>query len=365
MSASDPPHPKEDKALSSGGEEAGRGRAQDPRALGAEGGGVRHRAFDGVEQALGAVGAQDLAAQRRRSPSISARPAIGVWHEPSSPARNARSAARRMPVAAVVDRRRGARRRGRRRARCSTPIAPCATAGSISSGSSGDRAARVEPEPVAGPPWQERWPPPRPASSLRSRVWTLPRNSTTREVRAGGGSSCARRRRLEVPTTAARRQGGERRVAERRRRRRARSSRGSRQVIAEPVRLQRSACPSSNARRCRSRPAASASSISRVNSPLPPSFDERPVLHPVAGGPDRDDLEGGLGQAVRRHQPAAGLVRLGERQRAAAGADPERAVGDRAGRGPSRRASFPGPICKVAPGTSASGGEADGRRHGR
>ena len=60
---------------------------------------------------------------------------------------------------------------------------------------------------------------------------------------------------------------------------------------------------------------------------LAAEIGERAVLHPVAAGADRHDREGGLRQAVRGHQPVAGLVRLGERQRAAAGADAERAVG--------------------------------------
>ena len=55
-------------------------------AVGAEGRGVGDRALDGVGEALGAVGAQDLAAQPQRAPSSSARPAIGVWQEPSRPA---------------------------------------------------------------------------------------------------------------------------------------------------------------------------------------------------------------------------------------------------------------------------------------
>ena len=41
----------------------------------------------------------------------------------------------------------------------------------------------------------------------------------------------------------------------------------------------------------------------------------------VAGGLDHHDLEGVLGQVEGGHQPGAGLVRLGERQRRAAGAD--------------------------------------------
>ena len=86
-----------------------------------------------------------------------------------------------------------------------------------------------------------------------------------------------------------------------------------------------------------------------MKRPLPPSSRQRPVLHPVAGGADRHDLEGRLRQPVRRHQPVARLVRLRQRQRAAAGADAQRTVGVGQVEGHRRRVSFPGPICKVAP----------------
>ena len=51
---------------------------------------------------------------------------------------------------------------------------------------------------------------------------------------------------------------------------------------------------------------------------------QRAVGDAVAGGREHDDLEHVFRQAVRRHQARTGLVGLGERQRAATGADPER-----------------------------------------
>ena len=86
---------------------------------------------------------------------------------------------------------------------------------------------------------------------------------------------------------------------------------------------------------------------------------QRPVEHPVAGGLDHDDLEGGLGQVVRGHQARARLARLGERQRAAARADAQRPV--RRGRVDGhrgRRSLFiPDFLCKVAPDRSQAEGK--------
>jgi hypothetical protein len=54
---------------------------------------------------------------------------------------------------------------------------------------------------------------------------------------------------------------------------------------------------------------------------------QRAVEHPVAGGLDHHDLEGGFGKAVRLHQPVAGFVGLRERQWRAARADLQRRGG--------------------------------------
>ena len=92
--------------------------------------------------------------------------------------------------------------------RCSMPMVPCATAGSISSGSIGVRATASSPSRLS-PAIARKVAAATPASSLLSRVSTLPRNSTT--PRSGRRCrTCARRRRLEVPTTRARRQRRER-----------------------------------------------------------------------------------------------------------------------------------------------------------
>ncbi len=55
---------------------------------------------------------------------------------------------------------------------------------------------------------------------------------------------------------------------------------------------------------------------------LAAGFAQRPVGDGVAGRLDDDDLDRVLVHAVRGRQPAAGLARLGERQRAAARAEP-------------------------------------------
>ena len=65
----------------------------------------------------------------------------------------------------------------------------------------------------------------------------------------------------------------------------------------------------------------------------PVGGDQRRV---VAGGLDDHDLERVFGQVEGGHQPGAGLMRLGERQRRAAGADLERLGG-----GGQSQASWP------------------------
>ena len=71
------------------------------------------------------------------------------------------------------------------------------------------------------------------------------------------------------------------------------------------------------------RPASSASSISLVNRPLPPASDSgRSWMRSPLVVIDLD-REGVFRQVVRRHQPGARLVRLRQRQRAAARSDPQ------------------------------------------
>ena len=63
--------------------------------------------------------------------------------------------------------------------------------------------------------------------------------------------------------------------------------------------------------------------------PLATKFAQRPVQHPVAGGPNNHDAERRIGQAVCRHQSAPCLMCLSERELAAPGADSKRAIGAR------------------------------------
>ena len=294
------------------------------------------RARDGETRA---VGAQDLAAEsRRRPPASSASPAIGVWHEPSSPRRNARSAASRSA---------GRRGRGSRASSAATAVVARALLDpdrALRDGRQHLLRARSAPRGTSASPSRRSPAMARkvaaatPSSSLRSRVCTLPRNSTTAQVgppvqelrpppQARGPDHRARRQAARASRAAGRDEGVARVLA-----RQAGGDGRARRAAA-------SACPSSNARRCRCAPASSASSISRVKRPLPPSSrsgrscTRSPVVR------IGDDREGRLRQAVRRHQPVAGLARLRQRQRAAAGADAERRSG--AGRSRASGAGFP------------------------
>lgn len=58
--------------------------------------------------------------------------------------------------------------------------------------------------------------------------------------------------------------------------------------------------------------------------PLAADFRQWPVLDPVAGCLDDNDLEGLFGQAMGRHQPVAGFMGLCQRQLAASRADTQR-----------------------------------------
>ena len=158
-----------------------------------------------------------------------------------------------------------------------------------------------------------------PSSSLRSRVSTLPRSGTTLQI---GPRALGHR----LP---AQRGGAERRAL----RQIARAMRA--------LRLMNTSRASSRARQAASispagstvgmslaectarsmRPSSSASSISLVNSPLPPTSASGRSWMRVAGGADDDDLDRLLARAQRRRQPRAHHARLHQRQRAAARAD--------------------------------------------
>ena len=273
--------------------------------------------------------------RRRRSPSSSASPAIGVWQEPSRPARKARSAARRWPVAAswigassAATRSSPAAARRRWRPGRSRAASPRARPACAARRGRGGRAR----------PWRGRWRRRRPSASLRSRVCTLPRNSTTREVRAavaelrrgGAGSRCRRRRPAAGRRSVARRRGDE----------------GVAQVVArqEAAMARPAGCSvGMSFIECTAMsmaPAASASSISRVKRPLPPSVGERAVLHPVAGGADRRRSR--RRPPAGRAPPSAGPAsRAPGRARAGCRGCRSGAAGrGRAGRAASRRGSL-------------------------
>ena len=128
-----------------------------------------------------------------------ANPAIGVSHEPSSPAKKARSAISNSAVGKCWTASSKALHRGSS-SRCSMPIAPCATAGNIFSGATGMAGMSAMPNRFK-PAIARKVQPATPACSFLSRVCTLPRNSTT--CRSGRrNKTCALRRKLEVPTIA-------------------------------------------------------------------------------------------------------------------------------------------------------------------
>lgn len=58
--------------------------------------------------------------------------------------------------------------------------------------------------------------------------------------------------------------------------------------------------------------------------PLAADFRQGPVLDPVAGGLDDNDLERVFGKRMGRHQPVAGFMSLRQRQLAASRADAQR-----------------------------------------
>jgi len=209
---------------------------------------------------------QTRARRRRRSSSTnSARAAIGVRQEPSSTARQARSAATRVAE-------RGSSRAATRARvaasslRISRPMAPWATAGSISSGESSAVTRSTMPS-RRSPAMASSVASTCPSSSLRSRVCTLPRSGKT--SRSGRSSStCAWRRREAVPTTLP--AGRPARLSPRRAKSASRGS--SRGRIAARLRPSGSQVGTSFMEWTATsmRPANSASSISLVKRPLPP-----------------------------------------------------------------------------------------------
>ena len=192
-----------------GGSEARRSGGEEPRPRPAAQRGGRLRAHGGavgggavrlVVRARSVPSGRRISPRKRsRPPASSASPAIGVWHEPSRPARKARSAASRRPVSGCGSRASSAAT-ARRRRRAARPRSPPARRRAASPRARSAARRRRRCPAAAARPWRGRSPPPRLRASLRSRVSTLPRNSTT--ARSGRRwRSCARRRRLEVPTT--------------------------------------------------------------------------------------------------------------------------------------------------------------------
>ena len=165
----------------------------------------------------------------------------------------------------VVERREQRARLGRRRAQA-TPIAPCATAGSISSVERTEVACAARPS-RSRPASASSVASARPSSSFLSRVSTLPRKSMT--SRSGRSRfTCAARRSDERADHRARRQLGKRG--------RLGADEGVAHVAARQHRGDDNASGSTVGRsfiECTARStvaASSASSISLVNRPLPP-----------------------------------------------------------------------------------------------
>ena len=231
--------------------------------------------------------------RRRVAPSSSASPAIGVWQEPSRPREEGALGGEAVAGLGVVDRREQRGDAGRRRAAARCRWRP-ARRRAASRRARSARGRRRRARGGRSPAIARKVAAAAPSASLRSRVCTLPRNSTT--ARSGRRwRSCARRRRLEVPTTApagrsARPPGPSVTKASRT------SSRGRRQVMARP-----SGCSEGM-----SFIECTAMSIGAGEQrlldlageeALAADLAERPVLHPVAGGLDRHD---------RRRRPRAG-----------------------------------------------------------
>ena len=154
------------------------------------------------------------------------------------------------------------------------------------------------------------------ASSLRSRVSTLPRSTTVERsgrnrftIADGAATPC------RPPHHAATREA--RRLAARRHRARPRAA-GRRR--ASTRRAAGSACPSPNAPRCRSAEQQRLLDLLGEQS-LAPGLAQRPVLDTVAGGADRLDLDRRHRSTLRRRERGTDQMRLRQRERAAARAD--------------------------------------------
>ena len=328
--------------------------AQHRRRLRAERRRVGDRARDLVRERLRAVGPQDLAAEAaaaRRRARRARRSASGTSRraprETPAPPRAA------SPVGASWIGASSAATRSSPR-RCSTPIAPWATAGSISSGSIGARGTASSPSRLQPRHGEEASPPPRPPRACAAASATLPRNSTT--ARSGRRcSTCARRRRLEVPTTLPARQRRRARPRPARRRRRAGPRAAGSAVMASP-----SGCSVGM-----SFIECTAMSIAPADQRLLDLAGEEALAaeRRAASGPAPGRRW--CGSPRSRRPPPAGRAppSAGRAPRAPAPA-PAGCRGCRCGAGASGSGrsrgigglSFPGPICKVAP-RSPQGGE--------
>ena len=266
-----------------------------------------------------AVGAEDFAAQPQPPSPRTASPAIGVWQDPSSAARKARSAASLSPVspwwiaassAAACHRQRAVRFRWR----------PGATAGSISSGSMATlatwaRSSRFSPAIARNVATAK------PSSSFFRRVWTLPRNSTSR--RSGRRwASCARRRKLEEPTVAPCGRIGQTANIQR--------DESIAYILARQVAVQDQARRLQRGHVLHRMDGDVDGAVGQRlfylagEKALAADVFQRPVQYPVASGLDDGDGKSGLGQTKGRHQARACFMRLRQRERRAAGANPER-----------------------------------------
>ena len=205
-------------------------------------------------------------------------------------------------VGRMVDRREQSPARPRRCAGVSIPTAPCATAGSISSGASAAER-RLEPEPHEPGHGEER------RLHLAGLELAQPGLDVAAQrhdpqVRAAPPASWAARRSEAVPTTAP---GGSSAMLRAPRRDQRVARIGARQHGGDDQarRAGPSACPSSSGRRGRAGRRAAPSSISLVNRPLPPiSASGRSWMRsPVRA--DDPDLDRVLGRPAPGPRPPA------------------------------------------------------------
>ena len=189
-------------------------------------------------------------------------------------------------------------------ARHSTASAPCATAGSMTSDDPGFRRSRPALPSRSRPHSASTSASTSPASSLASRVLTLPRIGTI--ARSGRiRSNCARRRSEAVPTRAPSRQAREGKRAVRPTSTSRGSSRWSTQPIASPARQHRLHVLQ---RMHREVDAAVEQRLLDLlgEQALAADLGEQAGLHAVAGRADRHQFERPVGRQARDARRAAG-----------------------------------------------------------